>query len=54
MLFPLNNVLQVMYLEFEMLWKIKLQRIVRNLLDKLWKLYMNETVIKKFLAFLKI
>ena len=35
-------------------WKIKLQRIVGNLLHKLWKLYMNGTVIKKFLAFLKI
>ena len=34
-------------------WKIKLQRIVGNLLDKLWKLYMDGTVIKKFLAFLK-
>ena len=30
--------------------KIKLQKIVGNLLDKLRKLYMNGTVIKKFLA----
>ena len=36
------------------MWKIKLQKIKRNLLDKLWKLYMNGTVITKFLTFLKI
>ena len=33
--------------------KIKLQKIVGNLLDKLRKLYMNGTVIKKFLAFIQ-
>ena len=27
------------------MWKIELQNIVVNLLDKLWKLYMNGTVI---------
>ena len=34
--------------------KIKLQKIVGNLLIKLPKLYMNRPVIKKFLAFLKL
>ena len=34
--------------------KIQLQKIVGNLLDKLRKLYMNGTVIFKFLAFLKL
>ena len=34
--------------------KIKLQKIVENLLDKLRKLYMNGTFIQKFLAFLKL
>ena len=34
--------------------KIKLQEMVGNLLDKLWKLNMNGTVIKNFLAFLKV
>ena len=34
--------------------KIKLQTIVGNLLDKLRKLYMNGTVIQKFLTFLKL
>ena len=33
--------------------KIKLQKIVGNLLDKFRKLYMNGTVIKKFVAVLK-
>ena len=33
--------------------EIKLQKIVGNLLDNLRKLYMNETVIQKFLAVLK-
>ena len=33
--------------------KIKLQKIVGNLLDKLRKLYMNGMIIKKFLALLK-
>ena len=33
--------------------KIQLQKIVGNLLDKLRKLYMNGTVIFKFLAFLQ-
>ena len=32
----------------------KLQKIVGNLLIKLRKLYMNGTVIQKFLAFLKL
>ena len=36
------------------MWKIKLEKIVGNLLDKLWKLYMNGTVINKFLALLKV
>ena len=35
------------------MWKIKLQKIVGNILDKLGKLYMDGTVIKKFLAVLK-
>ena len=35
------------------MWKIKLQKIVADLLEKLWKLYMNGTVIYKFLAVLK-
>ena len=34
--------------------KIKLQKIVRNLLDKLRKLYMHGTVSQKYLAFLKL
>ena len=34
--------------------KIKLQKIVGNLLDMLRKLYVNETVIQKFVAFLKL
>ena len=35
--------------------KIKLQEMVGNLLlGKLWKLNMNGTVIKNFLAFLKV
>ena len=34
--------------------KIKLQKIVGNLLIKLRKLYMNGTVTWKFLAFLKL
>ena len=34
--------------------KIKLQKIIGNLLDKLRKLYMNGTVIQKFLTFLKL
>ena len=34
--------------------KIRLQKIVGNLSDKLQKLYMNGTVIEKFLAFLKL
>ena len=34
--------------------KTKLQKMVGNLLDKLWKLNMNGTVLKKFLAFLKV
>ena len=34
--------------------RIKLQTIVGNLLDKLRKLYMNGTVIQKFLTFLKL
>ena len=34
--------------------KIKLQKIVWNLLDKLRKLYRNGTVIQKFVAFLKL
>ena len=34
------------------MWKIKLQKIVENLLDELRKLYMNRTVIEKFLAVL--
>ena len=34
--------------------KIKLEKIVGNLLDKLRKLYMNGTFIQKFLAFLKL
>ena len=34
--------------------KIKLQKIVGNLLIKLRKLYMNGTVAWKFLAFLKL
>ena len=34
--------------------KIKLQKIVGNLLDKLRNLYANGTVIQKFLAFLKL
>ena len=33
--------------------KLKLQKTVRNLLDKFRKLYMNGTVILKFLALLK-
>ena len=33
--------------------KIKLQKIVGSLLDMFRKLYMNGTVIKKFVAFLK-
>ena len=33
--------------------KIKLQKIVGNLLDKFRKLYMNGTVIRKFVALLK-
>ena len=32
------------------MWKIKLQKIVGNLLDELRKLYMNRTVIEKCLA----
>ena len=36
------------------MWNIELQKIVGNLLDKLRKLYVNGTVIKKFLAFLKL
>ena len=35
------------------MWKIKLQKIVGNILDKLRKLYMDGTVIKNFLAVLK-
>ena len=35
------------------MWKIKLLKIVGNLLDELRKLYMNRTVIKKFLAVLE-
>ena len=34
--------------------KIKLKKILGNLLDKLRKLYMNGVVILKFLAFLKL
>ena len=34
------------------MWRIKLQKIVGNLLDKLRKLYRNGTVIYKFLAVL--
>ena len=34
--------------------KIRLQKIVGNLSDKLRKLYMNGTVIEKFLAFPKL
>ena len=34
--------------------KIKLQKIVGNLIDKLRKLYMNGTVIQEFLAFPKV
>ena len=34
--------------------KIKLKKIVENLLDKLRKLYTNETFIYKFLAFFKL
>ena len=34
--------------------RIKLQKILGNLLDKLRKLYMNGTVIQKFLTFLKL
>ena len=34
--------------------RIKLQKIVGNLLDKLRKLYMNGTVIQKFSTFLKL
>ena len=33
--------------------KLNLKKILGNLLDKLRKLYMSGTVIKKFLAFLK-
>ena len=36
------------------MWKIKLQKIVGNLLGKLRKLYMNGTVIQEFLAVLKL
>ena len=36
------------------MWKINLQKIVRNLLGKLRKLYTNGTVIYKFLAVLKL
>ena len=32
---------------------MKLQKIIENLLDKLRKLYMNSTVIEKFLAVLE-
>ena len=35
------------------MWKIKLQKIIGNLLawlDELWKLYMNGMVIQKILA----
>ena len=35
------------------MWKIKLHKILGNLLDNLRKLYISGTVIKKFLAFLK-
>ena len=35
------------------MWKIKLQKILGNLLDELQNLYMNGTVIYKFLAILK-
>ena len=34
--------------------KTKLQKIIENLFDKLRKLYMNGTVVQKFLAFLKL
>ena len=33
--------------------KLELQKIIRNLLDKLWTLHMNGTVIQKCLAILK-
>ena len=36
------------------MFKIKLYKIVGNLLDKLRKLWMNGVVIKKFLAFLQL
>ena len=35
------------------MWKIKLQKILGNLLDELRNLYMDGTVIQKFLAALK-
>ena len=36
------------------MWKIRLQKIVADLLEKLRKLYMNGTVTYKFLAVLKL
>ena len=35
------------------MWKIRLQKIVADLLEKLRKLYMNRIAIYKFLAVLK-
>ena len=31
--------------------KLELQKIIKNLLDKLWKLHMNGTVIQKFFSY---
>ena len=36
------------------MWKIRLQKIVADLLENIWKLYMNGTAIWKFLAVLKL
>ena len=36
------------------MWKIRLQKIVADLLENIWKLYMNGTAIEKFLAVLKL
>ena len=51
--FPSMRAQQIAYLGSYMR-KIKLQQIVRNSFDKLRKLYLNGTVIQKFLAILKL
>ena len=50
---PLGVLHSALYMRSDM-WKIKLQKIVGNVLDKLQKLYMTRTVIQTFLAFLKL